>query len=709
MKSKFSVLSAQFTVLVFLSLIFTTLLGVASPSAFAQVPGIINYQGRVTVGGTNFNGTGQFKFALVNNGASQTYWSNGVNAVSLPVTKGLYSVLLGDTGMNAIPSAVFTNSDVRLRVWFNGEQLAPDQRIAAVGYAMMAASVPSNSVTSAQIQDGAIANADISVSAAIADTKLATISTVGKVADSALSANVTKLGATIESAEITDGTIGTADIASIDGGKIVGGDLQARRLKVGGGHTLSGDLATIAGGTNNTASGNYSAVGGGGLNTASGGAATVGGGYGNTASDLDATVGGGALNEANDIAATVGGGTWNTASGGSATVGGGYGNTASGLEATVGGGYGNTASGLEATVGGGGYNLAAGLHNTVGGGSYNHATNDWATIAGGHNNLATNLYATVGGGAINEANDIAATVGGGTWNAASGGSATVGGGYGNTASGENATVGGGRVNTATGGAATVGGGSNNTATADYAAVGGGYFNSSSGVAATVGGGRGNHSDGYRSTIGGGYGNVATNNYSTVPGGYSNTAAGDYSFAAGQSANATNDGAFVWSSSFSTGSWGNYTFTVRAHGGARFYTASGTGTGVQLSAGGNSWGAISDRNVKENFQPVNVRALLAKVAALPVTTWNLKSQPATIRHIGAMAQDFAAAFGVGEDDRHITTSDADGVALAAIQGLYEELTEYKFLSAQVLKARDERIADLEKRLADLERRLIEGGK
>jgi hypothetical protein len=499
------------------------------PSAFPQVPQMINYQGRVTVGGTNFNGTGQFKFALVNNGASQTYWSNGVNAVSLPVTKGLYSVLLGDTGMNAIPSAVFTNSDVRLRVWFNGEQLAPDQRIAAVGYAMMAASVPSNSVTSAQIQDGAIANADISVSAAIADTKLATISTVGKVADSALSANVTKLGATIESAEITDGTIGTADIASIDGGKIVGGDLQARRLKVGGGHTLSGDLATIAGGTNNTASGNYSAVG------------------------------------------------------------------------------------------------------------------------GGSSNTATANYATVGGGGLN------------------------------------------------------------TATADYAAVGGGYFNSSSGVAATVGGGRGNISDGYRSTIGGGYGNVASNFYSTVPGGYMNTAGGNDSFAAGQSANATNDGAFVWSSSFSTGSWGNYTFTVRAHGGARFYTASGTGTGVQLSAGGNSWGAISDRNVKENFQPVNVRALLAKVAALPVTTWNLKSQPATIRHIGAMAQDFAAAFGVGEDDRHITTSDADGVALAAIQGLYEELTEYKFLSAQVLKARDERIADLEKRLADLERRLIEGGK
>ncbi len=61
-----------------------------------------------------------------------------------------------------------------------------------------------SSVTSAMIMDGEIVNADINASAAIADTKLATISTAGKVADSALSANVTKLGPTIEAGEITD-------------------------------------------------------------------------------------------------------------------------------------------------------------------------------------------------------------------------------------------------------------------------------------------------------------------------------------------------------------------------------------------------------------------------------------------------------------------------------------------------------------------------
>lgn len=83
---------------------------------------------------------------------------------------------------------------------------------------------------------------------------------------------------------------------------------------------------------------------------------------------------------------------------------------------------------------------------------------------------------------------------------------------------------------------------------------------------------------------------------------------------------------------------------------------------------------SDRNQKENFAPVDVQEFLAKVATLPIETWNYKDQNAAIRHIGPMAQDFAAAFGVGEDHRFINTVDANGVALAAIQGLYKLLQE-----------------------------------
>lgn len=85
---------------------------------------------------------------------------------------------------------------------------------------------------------------------------------------------------------------------------------------------------------------------------------------------------------------------------------------------------------------------------------------------------------------------------------------------------------------------------------------------------------------------------------------------------------------------------------------------------------------SDRNQKEHFAPVDVQEILGKVATLPIETWNYKEQNATIRHIGPMAQDFAAAFNVGEDNRFINVVDANGVALAAIQALYQQLQEKK---------------------------------
>jgi hypothetical protein len=151
----------------------------ASNVLVAQVPSQINYQGRVVVGGVNFNGSGQFKFALVGPGGTPSFWSNdgtSVNgsapaaAVSLTVASGLYSVALGDTslaGMTvAIPVSVFNNADVRLRVWFNdgvnGSQLlTPDQRITSVGYAMMSATVPDGAITSAKLANGAVTAANI--------------------------------------------------------------------------------------------------------------------------------------------------------------------------------------------------------------------------------------------------------------------------------------------------------------------------------------------------------------------------------------------------------------------------------------------------------------------------------------------------------------------------------------------------------------------
>ena len=105
--------------------------------------------------------------------------------------------------------------------------------------------------------------------------------------------------------------------------------------------------------------------------------------------------------------------------------------------------------------------------------------------------------------------------------------------------------------------------------------------------------------------------------------------------------------------------------------------------------------LSDRDAKEQFKPVNTLEVLDQVVGLPITEWQYKNKPDT-RHIGPMAQDFHAAFSLGHDEKHITTVDEDGVALAAIQGLNQKL------EAEV-KEKDARINDLAAKLASMEAR------
>ena len=99
-------------------------------------------------------------------------------------------------------------------------------------------------------------------------------------------------------------------------------------------------------------------------------------------------------------------------------------------------------------------------------------------------------------------------------------------------------------------------------------------------------------------------------------------------------------------------------------------------------------STSDRNAKENFWPVDAQEVLGKVASLPLSRWNYK-QDAISQHIGPMAQDFYAAFNVGPDDKHITTVDESGVALAAIQGLNAKLEKEN----AELKARLEKLEQI----------------
>jgi len=247
-----------------------------------------------------------------------------------------------------------------------------------------------------------------------------------------------------------------------------------------------------------------------------------------------------------------------------------------------------------------------------------------------------------------------------------------------------------------GGSSTVYGTVPNTVTADWGTVGGGGGN----VAAffsTVAGGQFNTVTGDYATVAGGAGNVASGANAVVPGGSGNTAAGNGSFAAGINATANNFGSFVWSDGSTGGilsDTGPNQFVGRASGGFTFYTDPTLLTGATLVAGSGSWSSLSDRNVKANFTAVDGQALLARLAALPIATWNYKAQPDSVRHMGPTAQDFREAFGLGEDEKHISTVDAQGVALAAIQALYEELN-------RALGEKDQQIAELRARLAHLE--------
>jgi trimeric autotransporter adhesin len=116
----------------------------------------------------------------------------------------------------------------------------------------------------------------------------------------------------------------------------------------------------------------------------------------------------------------------------------------------------------------------------------------------------------------------------------------------------------------------------------------------------------------------------------------------------------------------------------------------------LTPDAGTWSSLSDRDAKTNFAPLDDASILEKVSTLPIGAWRYKSE-AGVRHLGPMAQDFFAAFGVGADDRHITSIDEDGVALAAIKALDAKLARKDSDNRQL----QGRIARLESGFAALE--------
>jgi len=334
--------------------------------------------------------------------------------------------------------------------------------------------------------------------------------------------------------------------------------------------------------------------------------------------------------------------------------------------------------------------------NVIGGSSANFAEVGvrGATIAGGgvplgftdpdfvgeFPNRVTDHYGTVGGGYANWAGDAAGTVLDAPF-------ATIGGGRQNWVRGESGTIGGGLSNRANGLRSTIGGGSENISSGEGSTIGGGGVN----IASNLG-----------STVGGGLLNVASGIDSTVTGGFRNCAGGDVSWAGGRDAkvrpgNDAGDGSCTADSGDANGDEGTFLwggllfgdfvstganqFGVRASG---YFFGGPSATSVAIPAGrfintssgahlttGGTWTNASSRTLKTAFESVDPLAVLGKVVSLPLSTWTYKDSVEG-RHLGPVAEDFKALFGLGGDGESIATVDADGVALAAIQGLNQKL-------------------------------------
>ena len=493
--------------------------------AQAQVPALINYQGRLLDGTNLVNGNVELLLRLYDTNTLGLLLYEDSNS-TVNVSDGLYSTYLGDqTTFGSLASAL-TNREVWLQIRVNGYVLTPRERIAAVAYALTASGVSTGAITSAMIADGAVTGAKISDGAVSGSD----------IADGTIS-NADIASGAVNSSSIADGQVSAADVQAssfsntfwkIDGnaGTTPGthylgtSDSNALVLAVNGRRVFYASPADatriILGHPSNAVDvlSTHAVIGGGGDASnrniiANSDSTTIGGGISNTVNSADGgTIAGGAFNT---IAPISGGGVPLYA-----TISGGRSNLVGGQDSAVGGGRFNIIlSGAGMTIGGGLGNVAGGNYDTVGGGRFNTASNQSATIAGGEYNSADATYGTVGGGRLNLVSNQAGTIAGG------------------------------EANAVTGSYGAVAGGQSNTAAGSWASVGGGAGNTASGYGAGVGGGRGNIADGIYAAVGGGEGNYAGGSDSTIPGGNSNVATGTYSFAAGVSAMAGHFGTFVW--------------------------------------------------------------------------------------------------------------------------------------------------------------------
>lgn len=358
----------------------------------------------------------------------------------------------------------------------------------------------------------------------------------------------------------------------------------------------------------------------------------------------------------------------------------------------------------------------------IGGGHGNRGGDDAGT-------LDDAPYTTIGGGRDNVAAGFASAVLGGAANTATGSSSVIAGGGGHSASGLFSVVVGGSTNRASGEYSLVNGGSNSHALGNYSVVPGGFANCAGGNGSFAGGTLAKvlpatdpggldscaNQTGYTGvphhgtfvwadSQGGSFASSGANQFLVRAQGGVAINAGPISSAVELSVTADADdsdfanvflrqrsnsaGILFSSGGASASNDNNAAFFIDhfngAGGQARRLALNGDGsvlirsnitaanTGVSMAAGSGAWSALSDRNVKTAIVAADPAAVLDRLLAMPISEWSYIAQGEGIRHLGPMAQDFAAAFGLGENATTISSIDADGVALAAIQGLNAKL-------------------------------------
>ncbi|AGC43648.1 hypothetical protein MYSTI_02332 [Myxococcus stipitatus DSM 14675] len=187
-------------------------------------------------------------------------------------------------------------------------------------------------------------------------------------------------------------------------------------------------------------------------------------------------------------------------------------------------------------------------------------------------------------------------------------------------------------------------------------------------------------------------------------GNGSSAAGDSSIALGYRVSTSNfPGSFVFGDQSSLdvhAVTAPNQFLVRASGGIRLRTSSNLALGCDVPSDTSELRCTSDRNEKDDFRQVDGEALLGKVANLPISTWRYKAEQSDVRHMGPVAQDFRATFGLGTDNKSIGLLDISGVNLAAIQALEVRTRELREKSAEVDALKSE-MAELKRTMSRLE--------